>query len=336
MKNITLALGMLAVLSCLAVVTMAQENYEKEYIIIEKTVDENGNEVSKKITRKKGQQIDDQELEELLESDNPFGQFDIQSLGFGPEMLESWSDWLEPRITDEKPTIGLSLSFENSRVKIVAVNRGSGADESDIRAGDELISIDGIAISTFDDIQNILSDKKSGDELRLRIVRDGQELEKVVKLKGAGRFPYDLDIWGSGPDGFFNNEAFDFDSLLDRLRESGWDSISYDMDPLLIDPEIFDTKPFNKTNKSNSASLGVFIDDRDGHVAITEIVADSAADQAGLLEGDIITRFDDQVITSYQELVMLMGQFKAGDVVNLTIDRGDGPRKISVTLQARQ
>ena len=61
-----------------------------------KTIIENAdNEISKKITRKKGNDLDDQELEELLEEDEiPFGQWDIESLGFGPNAFKGWGEWL--------------------------------------------------------------------------------------------------------------------------------------------------------------------------------------------------------------------------------------------------
>ena len=63
----------------------------------------------------------------------------------------------------------------------------------------------------------------------------------------------------------------------------------------------------------------------------------SAADKAGLQKGDIITKFDGTSISDYDELKNILQYYKAGETVELVIERAkeDGgyeEQKVSVTL----
>lgn len=63
----------------------------------------------------------------------------------------------------------------------------------------------------------------------------------------------------------------------------------------------------------------------------------SAADQAGLQKGDIITRFDGAAISDYSELKNILQYYQAGETVEITIQRanengGYQEKTVSVTL----
>jgi len=77
-----------ALLVCIAWIGAIAQSTEKDVIIIEKTIDENGNEVSKKIIRRQGDDFSDEELEELLETDErPFGQMLLTAGASGSMMV---------------------------------------------------------------------------------------------------------------------------------------------------------------------------------------------------------------------------------------------------------
>jgi putative serine protease PepD len=95
------------------------------------------------------------------------------------------------------------------------------------------------------------------------------------------------------------------------------------------------------------ARLGVTVADavsNDGLLtgAGVQTVADgSAANQAGLRRGDVITKVDDQVISDSESLVAIVRGYRPGDEVTLTVVRGDGddtskvdPITIDVTLDS--
>ena len=69
------------------------------------------------------------------------------------------------------------------RFEITDVRKGSGADLAGIQAGDELISIDGIAASEYSlNALNGAFDLRPGRKVRLEIMREGKMLSKKVTL----------------------------------------------------------------------------------------------------------------------------------------------------------
>ena len=70
-------------------------------------------------------------------------------------------------------------------------------------------------------------------------------------------------------------------------------------------------------NGKPHAFLGVVTNKSGDGVAITEVVKGSAAEKAGLLNGDVITKLDDQKITSPGNLMDAVKAHKAGDEVKV-------------------
>jgi len=86
------------------------------------------------------------------------------------------------------------------------------------------------------------------------------------------------------------------------------------------------------------------------NLAEEQVTADSPAAKAGLkggdrtvtvqgqqyiIGGDIITKVDDKVVTSFDDLIAYLGTKKPGDKVTLTIVRGDKTLQVPATLKAR-
>lgn len=69
------------------------------------------------------------------------------------------------------------------RFEITDVRKGSGAEVAGIQAGDELVSINGIAASQFNlNAINNAFDLKPGKKIRLEIMREGKTLKKKMTL----------------------------------------------------------------------------------------------------------------------------------------------------------
>ncbi|NLT08464.1 MAG: PDZ domain-containing protein [Ruminococcus sp.] len=66
---------------------------------------------------------------------------------------------------------------------------------------------------------------------------------------------------------------------------------------------------------------------------ITEITDGSAADEAGLEQGDIIIDIEGEAVKTAEELNAIKNQYKAGDTINLTVYRRGEDIKVEVTLQ---
>jgi serine protease Do len=71
-------------------------------------------------------------------------------------------------------------------------------------------------------------------------------------------------------------------------------------------------------------------------VYVYNVIAGSAAEQAGLQQGDIITKLDSQSVSTMEELKTLISSYKAGDSVKLEIERlgnnGYEKQSVKVTL----
>ncbi|MCB1232068.1 MAG: PDZ domain-containing protein [Verrucomicrobiae bacterium] len=67
-------------------------------------------------------------------------------------------------------------------------------------------------------------------------------------------------------------------------------------------------------------------------VQIEYVVEGSPADKAGLTERDILTRYDDQLLTTPEHLAVLVRSMKKGDKVTLTLIRKGAEQTVDVTL----
>lgn len=64
----------------------------------------------------------------------------------------------------------------------------------------------------------------------------------------------------------------------------------------------------------------------------TTVISGGPADKAGVKEGDVITKVDDDSITETVTLASLLGKHQPGDTVTLTINRGGKTQTIDVAL----
>jgi len=67
-------------------------------------------------------------------------------------------------------------------------------------------------------------------------------------------------------------------------------------------------------------------------VQVAQVVTGSAAENAGIKAGDLITAVDDEKITTGTELAKAIGAYKPGDVAKITIERDGKEQALSVTF----
>jgi putative serine protease PepD len=76
-----------------------------------------------------------------------------------------------------------------SGVAIIAVERGSAASNAGLRSsadgtGDVILEIDGKAMTAFEDLADYIDSKSVGDEVKIKVHRDGEDIELTATLKG--------------------------------------------------------------------------------------------------------------------------------------------------------
>ena len=93
--------------------------------------------------------------------------------------------------------------------------------------------------------------------------------------------------------------------------------------------DVFDN---DEENSSPHTFLGVVTDKSDEGVKINEVVKSSAAEKAGLLNGDIITKLNDKNINSPEDLMDVVKSHKAGDEVKVYYLRDSKKKDVKVKL----
>jgi putative serine protease PepD len=83
------------------------------------------------------------------------------------------------------------------------------------------------------------------------------------------------------------------------------------------------------------AWLGVSIEEADEGVAISTVIEDSPAQDAGLEEGDVILEVDGVAIDSPQDLTSLVTGKEPGDTVELQVTRDGDERTVKIELGKR-
>lgn len=82
----------------------------------------------------------------------------------------------------------------------------------------------------------------------------------------------------------------------------------------------------------NRAMLGVVIDYTDKGAKVASVSKESSAEKAGLKEGDIITRINDQKIDEAEAVTKVIRQHKPGDKVAISILRDGKEQKLTAEL----
>jgi uncharacterized iron-regulated protein len=104
--------------------------------------------------------------------------------------------WGLPASTDPLyPSTGISTPETKSgeRYKVINVAKESPADAAGFKAGDELVSVDGIVVEAKETFHRHLASKHWGDTMAYKVMRDGKELDLTVQLRRRPPKPAEAD-----------------------------------------------------------------------------------------------------------------------------------------------
>lgn len=128
-----------------------------------------------------------------------------------------------------------------------------------------------------------------------------------------------------------------------KYADTDVEGIGYAIPISTASPIIEDLITKEKVDESNSAFLGIAGVDVTDDVAktynmptgvhVAQVTEGSAAAQAGIQVGDIITGFDGRTITSMEELSTRMQYYRAGDTVEVTIKRASNGEYVEQTIE---
>jgi serine protease Do len=199
----------------------------------------------------------------------------------------------------------------NSGAIINEVVEDSPADIAGLKENDIVIAIDGQKVETADDLTDMIRDHKRGDEITVKVMRDGKEQEIKVTLESASNSP-ESSVWSfkmpkapmapkTPPFQFFGDDSpslyigVELTTLSDQLREY----------------------------------FGVTGDDG---VLVSSVEKDSPADKAGVKAGDVIVKADDENIETVSDLREVIADKDNGDKVSIALVRERKPLTVSVEV----
>ena len=76
--------------------------------------------------------------------------------------------------------IGVTMGFKDNNVKIISVLEGTPGEAAGLRAGDEILAVDGTPTSELQNEEVALRIREAGTQVVLRILRDGEEQEYTI------------------------------------------------------------------------------------------------------------------------------------------------------------
>jgi serine protease Do len=189
---------------------------------------------------------------------------------------------------DRAQAFGLS---EAGGALVTAVVPGAPADAAGIRHGDVVLEVDGRRVEQTRDLIDYVSSRGPGEKVELRILRDGEEMEKTVELAERDTTPGD-----EGEDA--------------EERESGieWLGVEYQN----LTPQLRER-------------LGV--PRRIEGVVVREVGATSPLYDEGVAQGDVITEVNGSEVGSSARFEELVAAAESGSYLRLYVQRFDPHRR---------
>ena len=86
---------------------------------------------------------------------------------------------------------------------------------------------------------------------------------------------------------------------------------------------------------SATAYFGVTRDEDSKDCKLSRVTEGSPAEKAGLLAGDVITKFDGKDVKNYDDMLSGLGKKKPGDEVEIVVKRGSENKTLKVTLEKK-
>jgi predicted metalloprotease with PDZ domain len=242
---------------------------------------------------------------------------DAMAFGRGRDIYDDRED----RTVVRKTVLGVltesTQALNGARVKRVL--DGSAADEADLRVGDRIFRVDNRPIKSSEDLVALIGGHQPGDKVVIAYERDGKNRTATATLKaadpettvipnnpfGGGGFGPGDDMEGGMPNGMMRSFPFgnfDFRNMME--------------------------------DRQQRPKLGMSVEDRqegDG-VRVAEVTEGSAAEKAGIKEGDILTHAEGEPLASVDDLQKHLRIVTPGDKLALRYERSGKQLKTDVTV----
>lgn len=209
--------------------------------------------------------------------------------------------------------LGVTVEEIDGAVMVRRVLPGTPADHAGVEVDDVIVSVGGEDVATVDGLRAALDDVERGEEYELELRRGGRALTLDVERPTL---------------------AADIEALTEALTEVLTEAL-HDRSaraPQLSPPRDEPPGRAPQPQPPAGARLGVTVADADDGVRVTSVLPGSGADEAGLRRGDVITRLGEHRVGSIDDLRDQLAGFAPGDVVTMSVRRGDAREELRVRL----
>lgn len=218
-----------------------------------------------------------------------------------------------------------SIKNENGPegAKIGEVSEGSAAEKAGLKEGDLITKVDDKAIDGPESLSKVVHSYKPGDKVTVTYKRGGKEQKATAELGKSKTGGY---AYGFGNGGDFNWNFDDHD--LKELNElKGLNELRRYKTPM----------PYFNYSGGNALRLGIHAQDtEDGKgVKVLDVDDETVASKAGIMEGDIITKFDGQEVNSatrLAELARTTRDDKSKTSIKINLIRAGKPMEVEVKV----
>ncbi|MEP6465431.1 MAG: PDZ domain-containing protein [Parafilimonas sp.] len=176
--------------------------------------------------------------------------------------------------------------------------------------------------------QNAVNDQKPSDENIIIHKKDSAKEKITVVIDGD-----DITVNGKPIDDFKSDDV----DIIQQKQDMDNDVNVFGYGGMPMPPQhapelqAFQNDMMRKI-KSNTAFLGVMTDKTDEGAKVTDVTKGSAAEKAGLKEGDIITKVGDDKITGPDDLYKAVGKYKPAEKIIITYLRNQKQATANATL----
>jgi serine protease Do len=214
--------------------------------------------------------------------------------------------------------IGVNIqSVDETTAKAIGLDRAKGvliqgivddgaAKAAGLREGDVILSVDGREVNQSNELQSFIARKHPGDEVKLKVFRDGKTFDKILTLKERKD-----DKTASNDDGASERDE-EGDARDNSLKSLTFEGLGFSV-----------ALPTREQKKNAGIDNGI---------VVQNVRTYSEAFDRGLRDGDIIVEADKKELSSAREFKQIVDKRKPGDALLLRVKKGSD-RTVFIALQ---
>lgn len=202
--------------------------------------------------------------------------------------------WLGVSIQNVDRTLAESFDLDRPRGALVAqVGEGSPAERAGIQSGDIIVEVDDESIEVSADLPHVIGLISPGSSVSMKLIRDGNEERLSVEIGAL--------------------EADDTPRVVASVAEPG-----------VLRALGMSVRDLNRDDEAEA--------DMRGGVVVSNVDRSSAAYEAGVREGDVITRFGRRAISRLSDMEAALEGVESGDSISVRLIRQGAPLFIGIKV----